>query len=176
MRNLQWSLRHSVLYGNPKQAFVDYASSHTDDIGNKQFTTNHGPKNFSEAVNAWKDKPNFNWERTQSFTSLQKGLKEELRSKGIKSPSKLLSPKNLSQASLEEQNRNPSSLKRVYFINFVVILRKEDEVREEENVNPNATKYNDNEMTAKAKEKVEEKAKISSRKRSKKKKRRRRRM
>ncbi|GKA57161.1 hypothetical protein Tco_0756349 [Tanacetum coccineum] len=65
--------------------------------------------------------------------------KEELRSKGIKSPSKLLSPKYLSQASLEEQNKNPSSLKRVYFINFAIILCKGDEVREEENVKPNAT-------------------------------------
>ncbi|GKD69370.1 hypothetical protein Tco_1323460, partial [Tanacetum coccineum] len=66
--------------------------------------------------------------------------KEELQSKGIKSPSKLLSPKYLSQASLEEQNRNPSSPKCVHFINFVIILHKEDEVREEENVKPNATK------------------------------------
>ncbi|GJV85649.1 protein kinase-like domain, concanavalin A-like lectin/glucanase domain protein [Tanacetum coccineum] len=82
--------------------------------------------------------------------------KEELRSKGIKSPSKLISPKYLSQASLEEQNRNPSSPKRVHFINSVVILRKEDVVKEEENVKPNATKYNDHEMTAKVEEKVKE--------------------
>ncbi|GKD51910.1 hypothetical protein Tco_1280886 [Tanacetum coccineum] len=33
---------------------------------------------------------------------------------------------------------------------------EENEVREEENVKPNATKYNDHEMTAKAEEKVEE--------------------
>ncbi|GJS22469.1 MAK10-like protein [Tanacetum coccineum] len=82
--------------------------------------------------------------------------KEELRSKGIKSPSKLLSPKYLSQASLEEQNRNPSSPKRVHFINSVVILRKKDEVREEENVKPNATECNDHGMPVKAEEKVEE--------------------
>ncbi|GKB91912.1 hypothetical protein Tco_0964184 [Tanacetum coccineum] len=37
--------------------------------------------------------------------------------------------------------------------------RKEDEVREKENVKPNATKYNDHEMTAKAEEKVEEESK-----------------
>ncbi|GJS38387.1 hypothetical protein Tco_0563430 [Tanacetum coccineum] len=60
------------------------------------------------------------------------------------------------KASLEEQNRNSSSPKRVHFINYVVILCKEDEVREEENVNTNATKYNDHDMTAKAKKKVEE--------------------
>ncbi|GKA11107.1 hypothetical protein Tco_0690540 [Tanacetum coccineum] len=66
------------------------------------------------------------------------------------------SPKYLSQVSLEEQNRNLSSPKRVHFINFVVILRKGDEVREKENVKPNATEYSDHEMTAKAEEKVED--------------------
>ncbi|GKD61195.1 hypothetical protein Tco_1298704, partial [Tanacetum coccineum] len=91
-----------------------------------------------------------------NVASIDQIRKEELKIKGIKSPSKLLSLKYLSQASLEEQNRNPSSPKRFHFINFVVILRKEDEVREEENVKPNATKYNDHEMTAKVEEKVEE--------------------
>ncbi|GJR09790.1 putative reverse transcriptase domain-containing protein [Tanacetum coccineum] len=162
---------------NPKQAFVEYASSHNNEVGGKQFTTDLGPRNFKEATNAWKDKPNFNWERTQSFTSPQKGFlaaqlerqkddminkiytlwkvfseklddtsthdtarnsmahmnvtstdqigKEELQSKGIKIPSKLLSPKYL----------------------------------EEENVKPNATKYNDHEMPAKVEEKVEEEIK-----------------
>ncbi|GJS52924.1 hypothetical protein Tco_0626286 [Tanacetum coccineum] len=88
--------------------------------------------------------------------SIDRIEKEELQSKGIKSPSKLLSLKYLSQASLEEQNRNPSSPKRVHFINCFVILHKEDEVREEENVMPNTTEYNDYEITAKAEETVEE--------------------
>ncbi|GKB19021.1 hypothetical protein Tco_0852944 [Tanacetum coccineum] len=38
----------------------------------------------------------------------------------------------------------------------VIVLRKEDEVKEDENVKPNATGYNDHEMTAKVEEKVEE--------------------
>ncbi|GKF88443.1 hypothetical protein Tco_0259320, partial [Tanacetum coccineum] len=91
-----------------------------------------------------------------NVTSTDQIRKEELRSKGIKSPSKLLSPKYLSQVSLEEQNRNPSSPKCIHFINSIVILCKEDEVREEENVKPNENKYNDHETTAKAEEKVEE--------------------
>ncbi|GKC74959.1 hypothetical protein Tco_1125733 [Tanacetum coccineum] len=91
-----------------------------------------------------------------NLASIDQNKKEELRRKGIKSPSKLLSLKYLSQLSLEEQNRNPSSPKRVHSINSVIILSKENEVREEKNVNPNATKYNDHEMTAKAEEKVEE--------------------
>ncbi|GKB91094.1 hypothetical protein Tco_0963366 [Tanacetum coccineum] len=151
-------------------------------------------KNFNEATNSWKDKPDFNWARTQTFTSPQDGSfstysssyqtkfervlsnydsrqeirlsslgtqlkqqqddvinkinilwravskkfnntpahdttgnfmarvntmsidyleKEAPRSKGIKSPSKLLSSKYQSQSSLGEQNRSSSSPKRV---------------------------------------------------------------
>nr|GEV96247.1 MAK10-like protein [Tanacetum cinerariifolium] len=62
------------------------------------------------------------------------------QSKGIKSPSKLLFPKYLSQSSLEEQNKNPSSLKYVNFINSIVILRKEDESREEGSIGSDAAK------------------------------------
>ncbi|GKD49285.1 hypothetical protein Tco_1278261 [Tanacetum coccineum] len=40
---------------NPEQAFVDYASSHCNEVGGKPFTTNQGPRNFNEATNAWKD-------------------------------------------------------------------------------------------------------------------------
>nr|GFA33954.1 hypothetical protein [Tanacetum cinerariifolium] len=58
---------------NPKKAFVDYASSRNNEVGDKQFTTNLRPRNFKEATNTCNDKPNFNWERTQSFTSPQKG-------------------------------------------------------------------------------------------------------
>ncbi|GJX65390.1 hypothetical protein Tco_0299733 [Tanacetum coccineum] len=59
---------------NPEQAFVKYASSRNDEVGGKQFTTNLGPRNLDEATNDWKDKPNFNWSRAQTFTSPQTGL------------------------------------------------------------------------------------------------------
>ncbi|GKD76290.1 hypothetical protein Tco_1334572, partial [Tanacetum coccineum] len=74
-------------------------------------------------------------------------------------PSKLLSPKYLSQSSLAEQNRNPSSLKRVHFINSIVILNKEDEAKKEERVKPSTAEYKDHEMTVRAKEEFEEKSK-----------------
>ncbi|GJU06866.1 hypothetical protein Tco_1123296 [Tanacetum coccineum] len=61
-------------------------------------------------------------------------------SKGIKSSSKLLSLKYLSQSSLEEQNRNPSSPKCVQFINSIVILRKEDGSREAGTIGSDAAK------------------------------------
>nr|GEW61724.1 hypothetical protein [Tanacetum cinerariifolium] len=43
-----------------EQAFVEYASSHTNETGSRLFTMNQGPRSFNEAVNAWKEKPNFN--------------------------------------------------------------------------------------------------------------------
>nr|GEU90162.1 retrotransposon Orf1 [Tanacetum cinerariifolium] len=57
--------------------------------------------------------------------------KKELQSKGIKTLLKLLSLKYLSQASLEERNRNPSSLKCLHFINSFVIVSKEKEIKKE---------------------------------------------
>ncbi|GJX33426.1 MAK10-like protein, partial [Tanacetum coccineum] len=76
-----------------------------------------------------------------NFTSTDYHTKEELRSKGIKNPSKLLSPKYLSQSSIIEQNKNPSSLKRVHFVNSIIILNKESEAKEEGSVEPSKTNY-----------------------------------
>ncbi|GKC10401.1 MAK10-like protein [Tanacetum coccineum] len=57
-----------------EQAFVEYASLRTDEVGGKRFTPNQGPRNFNDAADTWKDKPNFNWGRTQTFTSPKNGL------------------------------------------------------------------------------------------------------
>nr|GEX78869.1 protein kinase-like domain, concanavalin A-like lectin/glucanase domain protein [Tanacetum cinerariifolium] len=76
-----------------------------------------------------------------NFTSTDYHTKEELRSKGIKSPSKLLSPNYLSQSSIIEQNKNPSSPKRVHFVNSIVILNKENEAEEESSAEPSKTEY-----------------------------------
>ncbi|GKE44057.1 hypothetical protein Tco_1471341 [Tanacetum coccineum] len=56
-----------------EQAFVKYASSRIDEVGGKRFTPNQGPRNLNDAANTWKDKPNFNWGQTQTFTSPQNG-------------------------------------------------------------------------------------------------------
>ncbi|GJS43863.1 hypothetical protein Tco_0568906 [Tanacetum coccineum] len=58
---------------NPEQAFVDYASLRTDGTRSRQFAMNQGPRNFNEAANAWKGKPNFNWAHAQTFTSPRNG-------------------------------------------------------------------------------------------------------
>ncbi|GKC57104.1 hypothetical protein Tco_1084702, partial [Tanacetum coccineum] len=201
---------------DPEQAFVEYTSSRTDEVGGKRFTLNHGPRNFNDAANTWKEKPNFNWAHTQTFTNpqggsasiysssyqikLEKALldfdshqeirlshlktqlgqqqddmigkinllwktvseklndaslpenvvnsltpksitaishdeREELQKKGIKILSKLLSPKYLSPASINELNKNLSAPKRVHFVNSIIILsadRKEGVKQENE--------------------------------------------
>ncbi|GJR27693.1 hypothetical protein Tco_1103925 [Tanacetum coccineum] len=91
-----------------------------------------------------------------NFTSINYPIKEELQGKGIKSPSKLLSLKYLSQSSLAEQNRNPSSLKRVHFVNSIIILNKEDEAKEKGNMKSSTTEYKDHKMTVESEEEFEE--------------------
>ncbi|GKD34027.1 hypothetical protein Tco_1249536 [Tanacetum coccineum] len=83
------------------------------------------------------------WRRPHNSNETSTGYhtKEELRSKGIKSPSKLLPSKYQSQSSVIKQNKNPSSPKRVNFINSIVILNKEDEAEEEGTVEPSKTEY-----------------------------------
>ncbi|GJY87722.1 MAK10-like protein [Tanacetum coccineum] len=203
----------------PEQACVDYASLPMNEIRGKKFTSNHGPRNFNDAANTWKDKPNFNQTHTQTFTSAQGGSifvhsssyqmklekalldfdsnqekrlsylgtqleqqqddmigkinllwktiskkltdtsspenagssitprsiaaishdeKEELRKKGIKSLSKLLSPKYLSPASIKELNKNLSSPKRVHFVNSIIILSTDSDTKEEDTSATNA--------------------------------------
>ncbi|GKD46182.1 hypothetical protein Tco_1270827, partial [Tanacetum coccineum] len=64
-----------------------------------------------------------------------------------------------SQSSLAEQNRNPSSPKRVYFVNSIVILNKEDEAKKDGNVKASTTEYEDHEMTVESEEEFEEETK-----------------
>ncbi|GJU95141.1 MAK10-like protein [Tanacetum coccineum] len=90
-----------------------------------------------------------------NFTSIDYHTKEELRSKGIKSPSKLLFPKYLSQSFIIEQNKNPSSPKRVLFVISIVILNKENEVEEEGSVEPSKTEYTNRKNTDGTDEEVE---------------------
>ncbi|GJW52212.1 hypothetical protein Tco_0093563 [Tanacetum coccineum] len=94
-----------------------------------------------------------------NFMSTNDPTREELRRKGIKSPSKLLSLKYLSQSSLAEQNRNPSSPNCVYFVNSIVILNKEDEAKEEGNVKTSTTEYEDHEITMESEVEFEEETK-----------------
>ncbi|GJT83276.1 hypothetical protein Tco_1057618 [Tanacetum coccineum] len=67
----------------------------------------------------------------KSIVAISHDKREELRKKGIKSPSKLFSLKYLSPASIKELNKNPSAPKRVHFANSIVILSKDSDTEED---------------------------------------------
>ncbi|GJS85311.1 hypothetical protein Tco_0751852 [Tanacetum coccineum] len=69
----------------------------------------------------------------KSIAAINHEERGELRKKGIKSPSKLFSLKYLSPASIKELNKNPSTPKRVHFVNSIVILSTDSD-EEEENI------------------------------------------
>ncbi|GKC71390.1 hypothetical protein Tco_1117273, partial [Tanacetum coccineum] len=136
----------------PDRTCVDYASSRTNEMGGKKLTPIQGPRNFNVATNTWKDKPNFNWERTQTFLNLQNGsisvyfletswptraLQQSVTTKGRSSGRKeskaqLFSLKYLSPASIKELSKNPSAPKRVHFVNSIVILSTNSDTEEED--------------------------------------------
>ncbi|GKD44726.1 MAK10-like protein, partial [Tanacetum coccineum] len=104
---------------NHEQAFVDYASSRTNEVGAKRKF--HGPKGIA---------------------AISHDEREELRKKGIKSPSKFLSPKYLFPASIKELNKIPSAPKRVHFVNSIVILSTDNDTEEEDVSSTNACDLN----------------------------------
>ncbi|GJV45613.1 hypothetical protein Tco_1430149 [Tanacetum coccineum] len=164
---------HDIQYcmENPKQSFVDYASSHDNEVGGRQFATNLGLINFKEATNAWKNKPSFYWEQTQSFTSPQKGsfftysssyqvklertlvlsekLDDTFTRDTVGDSMAHVNAASTDQIEKEELQKKESKALLNYY-------PQNNGVREEENVNLNTTKYNDHEITIKAEEKVEE--------------------
>nr|GEW72360.1 zinc finger, CCHC-type [Tanacetum cinerariifolium] len=95
-----------------------------------------------------------------NFTSTDCHTKEELQSKGIKSPSKLLSPKYLFQSSIIKQNKNPLSPKRVHFVNSIIILNIENEAKEEGSVEPSKTNYTNRKNTNETDEEVKSEKKV----------------
>ncbi|GJR04120.1 hypothetical protein Tco_0527104 [Tanacetum coccineum] len=171
---------------DPKQASIDYASLQTNEAGSRQFTMNQGPRNFNEAANAWKGKPNFNWAHAQMFTSpwngsfstyssndmiskinlLRKAVSEKLDDAPIHNTAgnpaaqmNFTSTNDPTREELREQNRNPLSSKCVHFVNSIVILNKEDETKEEGNVKSITTEYEDHEMTVESEEEFGEETK-----------------
>ncbi|GKC28198.1 hypothetical protein Tco_1035492, partial [Tanacetum coccineum] len=78
----------------------------------------------------------------KSIAAISHDEKEELRKKGIKSPSKLISPKYLSPAFIKELNKNLSSPKRVHFVNSIVILSTNSDTEEEDDSSTNACDLN----------------------------------
>ncbi|GKA45757.1 MAK10-like protein [Tanacetum coccineum] len=94
----------------------------------------------------------------KSIVTISHDKREEFKKKGIKSPSKLLIPKYLSLASIKEINKNPSSPKRVHFINLIVILSTNNDTEKEDVSSTNACDLNLGGMV-KGKEGVKEQGK-----------------
>ncbi|GKE60840.1 hypothetical protein Tco_1511207 [Tanacetum coccineum] len=91
----------------------------------------------------------------KSIAAISHDEREELRRKGIKSPLKLISPKYLSPTSIKELNKNPTSPKRVHFVNSIVILSTNSDTEEEDVSTTNACDLNLGSMV-KGKEEVKE--------------------
>ncbi|GJU34550.1 hypothetical protein Tco_1182904 [Tanacetum coccineum] len=125
---------HDTLYcmKDPEQAFVEYASLHTDEVGG-------------------------NFMASKSIAAISHVEREELRKKGIKSPSKLFSLKYLSPASIKELNKNSSAPKRVHFINSIVILTKDRKEEDEIGTTKEVEElFEDEESEMETKEEVDE--------------------
>ncbi|GJU15855.1 hypothetical protein Tco_1143821 [Tanacetum coccineum] len=91
-------------------------------------------------------------ENTASISHIER---EELRRKGIKSPSKLFSPKYLFTASIIELDKNLSAPKRIHLVNSIVILSEESEAKEGETTT-NITPEHGHNITKEVKDEVKE--------------------
>ncbi|GJX70605.1 protein kinase-like domain, concanavalin A-like lectin/glucanase domain protein [Tanacetum coccineum] len=91
----------------------------------------------------------------KSIAAISHIEREELRKKGIKSPSKLFSLKYLSPASIKELNKNLLAPKRVHFVNSIVVLIKDNDT-EEEDVSSNNPREHDLESMMRRKEEAKE--------------------
>ncbi|GKA46497.1 hypothetical protein Tco_0739380 [Tanacetum coccineum] len=94
----------------------------------------------------------------KSIAAISHAEKEELRKNGIKSLSKLFSPKYLSLASIKELNKNLSALKRVHFVNSIIILSKDSDIEKEDVSSINVHEHDLGNMM-RNKEEVKEKGK-----------------
>ncbi|GJU31492.1 MAK10-like protein [Tanacetum coccineum] len=165
---------------NPKQDFVKYASSRMDEARGKQFTMNQGPISFNEAANAWKEKPNFNWAHTQTFTSLQNDSFSTYSSNFQMKLKKALidfdshQERRLSSLGTQLGQLQDDMISKINVLwkavsekiddmpthnttgNPAAQINFEDEAKEEGSVNSSATENKDHEMTIKNEEEFKE--------------------
>ncbi|GKD58710.1 MAK10-like protein, partial [Tanacetum coccineum] len=120
---------------NPEQAFVDYVSLRSNELGGRHYQAKL-ERTLSEF--------DYHQERRLSSLGAQLERQQDDMINKINILWKVFSEK-IDDTSTRDTTRDS--------------MAHEDEVREEENVKPNSTEYNDHEMTAKAEEKVEEESK-----------------
>nr|GEV91678.1 RNA-metabolising metallo-beta-lactamase family protein [Tanacetum cinerariifolium] len=158
---------------SPEQAFVGYASSRTDEVGEKRLS--HLRTQLEQQQDDMIGKNNLLWKTVfeklndaftpenagnsmapKSIATISHAEKEELRKQGIKSPSKLFSPKYLSLTSIKELNKNLLALKRVYFVNSIIILSIDSDTEEENVSSTNAHEHKLGNIVRRNKEETEE--------------------
>ncbi|GJS66234.1 protein kinase-like domain, concanavalin A-like lectin/glucanase domain protein [Tanacetum coccineum] len=110
-------------------------------------------KTISEKLNSVSTPENIgNPMAPKSIVAISHDEREELRKKGIKSPSKLLSSKYLSPASIKELNKNPSTPKHIHFVNSIVILSTESDTDEEDTSSTSTHKHELDDMVKRSEE------------------------
>ncbi|GJY02679.1 hypothetical protein Tco_0360831 [Tanacetum coccineum] len=110
-------------------------------------------KTISEKLNSMSTPGNAgNPMAPKSIAVISHDKREDLMKKGIKSLSKLLSPKYLSPASIKELNKNPSALKHIHFVNSMVILCTESDTDEEDTSSTSTHKHKLDDMVKRNKE------------------------
>nr|GEW34544.1 hypothetical protein [Tanacetum cinerariifolium] len=152
-----------------EQAFVEYASSRTDETRSRQFAINQGQRSFNEAVNAWKGKPNFNWAYAQTFTSPWNGsFSTYASSHQTKLEKELIDfdshrEKRLSSLRTQLGQQQDDMISKVNILWKTISERLddtfEDEANEEGNVKSSTIEYEDHEMTVESEEEFEEETK-----------------
>ncbi|GJV19568.1 hypothetical protein Tco_1368588 [Tanacetum coccineum] len=148
---------------NPEQAFVDYASSRTDETGSR-LSMNQGPRSFKEATNAWKGKPNFNWAHAQTFTSPQDNSFSTYSSNFQTKLEKALidfdshQEKRLSSLRTQLGQQQDDMFSKINLLWKTVSEKLYDTPihKEEGNVKFSTTEYKDHEMTVESEEEFEE--------------------
>ncbi|GKA39174.1 MAK10-like protein [Tanacetum coccineum] len=143
---------------NPEQAFVNYASSRTDGTGSRHYQTklekalldfdSHQEKRLSSLRTQLGQQQD---DMISKINLLWKAVLEKLDDAPIRDTA--------GNPAAQMNFTNPSSPKRIHFVNSIVILNKEDEAKEEGNVKTSTTKHEDYEMAVESKEEFEEETK-----------------
>ncbi|GJT96183.1 hypothetical protein Tco_1091701 [Tanacetum coccineum] len=147
---------------NPEQAFVEYASSRTDEAGGTHLNIHKPTEGSSSTYSSI-----YQMKLEKALIDLDSHQEKRLSSLGAQLgqlQDDMISKINLLWKDLFEklddtpikQNRNPSSPKCVHFVNSIIILNKEDKAKEEGSVKSSAIENKDHEMTVESENELKE--------------------
>nr|GEU96392.1 MAK10-like protein [Tanacetum cinerariifolium] len=139
---------------DPEQAIVEYASTRTNETASRPFTMNQGPRRFNKAIDAWKERPNFNSAHAQTFANPQNGLLSTYSSNHQTKLEKALVDFD------SRQEKRLSSLRTQFGqhqddMKSLMTLPFDNETEEESSVEPSKTGYTNHEEADDTVEEVE---------------------